>query len=1176
MDSRPPLSQHPFTRNAASPIYDRPSFPASHPHSNPHSNPIATTTAPFHPSHPASASPAAYSEHPHPHPHQQHPHQHQHLQQHEQHQQHLQHQRRPSDTSHFYPQSRPSYAPVPDPANHPPPTHSRHQSSSSINASLTRNMPPPSPPQHPAQQPPPVPHPAHQIGHYAGPPAPRAPPPVNLGPPSAFPSSRELPALNSIPRTGSTGGSMSISSMLGGPPPAPREPTPGHATSFPPPATTSAVSGPAYAAPIHASPRMQSANDYPPYSRRPQTPDQGRPFDARDHRGSAAGSPPQGMYGTPELSRFNTPQAYPPRGPPMDDRREPPGRMSTASVPPRPSSQPRSYHGMPPRSVDMGRGPPPGDPIYGRREEVRPPGPADYPDRPSLVMPYDEQRRFASEQELREVELREREREFQERELRERERRERERIHYEEQRSFMAERERIERERERDHQHMEMQREREREMDREMEMRERERERARRERTASDPSRPQAQHPADLGPQVLGRQQPYGRPDPRDPRDPAAWQRPGYDQPPPPRDAFGPPYLGSRAGEFPSTTAAPYGPHPAYAQPPPHERFPGAGPPPHVMPASQPGPQPSQPAAPSHPFESPSRHRFVQTHPQQQPPPPPQPAVPRGRPHEEGPPPPSVAYNGGPGSAAFEAGRPRAIDEGPNAAGHPRGFLGIQEINRKGRISPLPQAVQGAQPQVQGPAGEPGIKSEFGRMFSGIGSGVRGIGVSSPAPPSMQPQFASTGPARGDEEHPGHELPVDAPVKAGARGKRRKAKDDDGKGDDDSTGRITPVGRAKRPKTHAHHHHHQSVAASASTVVAKPTRTVSSQAVLDSVADRPRKHLGDVVYQVQLKPCKVRSPSKFGFTSNPIPLPMDMIKGNENSTLTMKIPRINLTPAAREEITSRRAVWGTDVYTDDSDVVAACIHAGWIRGEWSDDVDVDLLGLYKPSTSKKQRNVPAEQHLEVLTSPPASGPVHVPADRDLHVTLLILPLLEKYSSSTRFGIQSREFGGVCKGHKSIHDGISFMITSVRWVDGAAPQCRLRGKARRERIRRAMSQVNRSEVIDMGGKEISNNATVARDAGIIREKTANGKTVPDGKDKNGYDNKENRPAFTAVSNDVAHSSDQETGHVDKNGNLDEKAKEKSGSVDAQNAKTVAEVTVNDTNELEKSASTGVSE
>lgn len=261
------------------------------------------------------------------------------------------------------------------------------------------------------------------------------------------------------------------------------------------------------------------------------------------------------------------------------------------------------------------------------------------------------------------------------------------------------------------------------------------------------------------------------------------------------------------------------------------------------------------------------------------------------------------------------------------------------------------------------------------------------------------------------------------------------------------------------------------------------------------------------MYSVILKPAKLDSSyNKFGYSTTPRPLPMDMIKDNENSSLTVKIPRLHLTPSAREEITSRRAVWGTDVYTDDSDVVAACIHAGWIRGEWASDVDVDLLELQKPASKSKQRIVPAEQHLEVLNSVPASGPIHVPADRDLHVTLLILPPLERYASSTRYGIQSREFGGIYNGRKSVHDGVSFMILSVRWVDGAAPQSRLRGKVRRERIRKAMSEVNRSQIVDLGEKEVVSKATISEQGG-----TRGGQS----RRRTGEDNKENRPATAPI-------------------------------------------------------------
>jgi hypothetical protein len=193
----------------------------------------------------------------------------------------------------------------------------------------------------------------------------------------------------------------------------------------------------------------------------------------------------------------------------------------------------------------------------------------------------------------------------------------------------------------------------------------------------------------------------------------------------------------------------------------------------------------------------------------------------------------------------------------------------------------------------------------------------------------------------------------------------------------------------------------------------------------------------------------------------------------------MKIGKEHLVPAAREEITARRALWGTDIYTDDSDVIAACIHAGWFRGEWPDDVDVSLLGLdegYSVSdvrglfgaqgNSFKQAKLPSYHEtsdLTILSEPPKNGPMPVPENRDLHVTLLILPRLEKYASTTRFGIKSREFGGQLGDEEShqraVHDGLSFMVIGIRWLtNGAAAQNRLRGKARRERIRKALAEV----------------------------------------------------------------------------------------------------------------------
>lgn len=90
---------------------------------------------------------------------------------------------------------------------------------------------------------------------------------------------------------------------------------------------------------------------------------------------------------------------------------------------------------------------------------------------------------------------------------------------------------------------------------------------------------------------------------------------------------------------------------------------------------------------------------------------------------------------------------------------HPRHSLSLLiENGKRGRVSPLPQAVQGAQGRNSGPASDPGIKNEFGRMFSGIGGGVgssgpMGSGTSTPFPaspkgiqePEQRTSFASRG-----------------------------------------------------------------------------------------------------------------------------------------------------------------------------------------------------------------------------------------------------------------------------------------------------------------------------------------------------------------------------------------------------------------------------------------------
>jgi hypothetical protein len=150
------------------------------------------------------------------------------------------------------------------------------------------------------------------------------------------------------------------------------------------------------------------------------------------------------------------------------------------------------------------------------------------------------------------------------------------------------------------------------------------------------------------------------------------------------------------------------------------------------------------------------------------------------------------------------------------------------------------------------------------------------------------------------------------------------------------------------------------------------------------------------------------------FKSTPKPLPQ-FSKMDEGSTFTIRVSRVHLSPTSRQEITNRCAVWGTEIYTDDSDVIAACIHFGWFRGEWSSDVDTTHLGL-------ELDDDPPDSPKDFLEAPPRRGPIPVPADKDADITVLICPPLEKYTSSIKFGLKSREWGDTHDGYTGEHDG----------------------------------------------------------------------------------------------------------------------------------------------------------
>ena len=162
----------------------------------------------------------------------------------------------------------------------------------------------------------------------------------------------------------------------------------------------------------------------------------------------------------------------------------------------------------------------------------------------------------------------------------------------------------------------------------------------------------------------------------------------------------------------------------------------------------------------------------------------------------------SSSGSGYPGRSLYDY--PRRMGEEMQHSKSHIGF-GLEASRRTGRASPLPQAVQGAQAQPLSIGKDPGIKSEFGRMFSGLGSG---LGSSTPSRGSPMPQNGQ-GSFSHDPES-GDILRLQR-VNSQQGRKPKRVKDEDVFDAESNDGRGTPSGlRAKRNKHNhpGHHHHH--------------------------------------------------------------------------------------------------------------------------------------------------------------------------------------------------------------------------------------------------------------------------------------------------------------------------------------------------------------------------------
>lgn len=236
---------------------------------------------------------------------------------------------------------------------------------------------------------------------------------------------------------------------------------------------------------------------------------------------------------------------------------------------------------------------------------------------------------------------------------------------------------------------------------------------------------------------------------------------------------------------------------------------------------------------------------------------------------------------------------------------------------------------------------------------------------------------------------------------------------------------------------------------------------------MEDVSSRPRNHLGSHLYEadVSFSPASVHSDPRVYFVSTMKPMPK--LEGQENSTYMIRVPRWYLSrskeeieagePNRLEEICKRRQVFGTEVYSDDSDVVAAAVHSGWLKGDfgdWNEDL-MDICGEESEHHDKLASSNIEEAPLSLPSKP--AKPVIPPSDYDAHITILILPPLDSYASTSQHHLLSREWT-----KNTPHDGMSFVIHRIDFVnEGAAGRSHARGaKARKARL--AIEETKRQE------------------------------------------------------------------------------------------------------------------
>lgn len=206
----------------------------------------------------------------------------------------------------------------------------------------------------------------------------------------------------------------------------------------------------------------------------------------------------------------------------------------------------------------------------------------------------------------------------------------------------------------------------------------------------------------------------------------------------------------------------------------------------------------------------------------------------------------------------------------------------------------------------------------------------------------------------------------------------------------------------------------------------RPRKTVKVGNIMSQTLKKPRRHLGTFQYEPEI--CIPDRPAPgdpdFDVSIKPRMMPSFAEVEDVNCIYSIRVSRMWLRDKERRLICSSRNLWGTGIYTDDSDPIAAAVHMGFLKGAYNSNIDETLLNRVIEEQNPKV-DMPKDLR-------PASKPLVTTDSQDLKITLVVMPQLESYAQTSRYGITSRPWPpGPEHTH---HDGVSFSVLKVEPVE----------------------------------------------------------------------------------------------------------------------------------------------